>query len=286
MNRLAAEQLRRNRLRDGEWEVATHHREEVTRRLVCLGGPRKRLCILGAGNSNDLELPALAGAYGEVHLVDLDDEALLRGVRRQLAEPKPAIQRHGGIDLTGISDALAARSAAADWRLPTGDDPLASATDPGTCGLPGPFDVAASVGTLSQLIESVTSTVPDEVPWRLPLLFAVRTGHLRLCARLLAPGGRGLLVTDFVSSVTCPDLANTMEMELPQLISRLVAGGNFFHGLNPLFLPSLFAGDEVLRELTCEVEPDGYWLWRQRARCYAVFGLTFRRTGVAAWPGG
>lgn len=282
MNRLAAEQVRRNRLRDGEWELAAGHRREVTRRIASLAAPRKRLCVLGAGNSNDLDLPALAGAYREVHLVDLDDEALLRGIRRQLPEGEAAIQRHGGLDLTGIGDTLAARSAVADWRPPTGDDPLASAADPGPFGLPCPFDVVASVGILSQLIESVTSTVPEGVPWRWPLLFAVRTGHLRLCARLTAPGGHGLLVTDFVSSVTCPGLADIGERDLPDFVSRLAAEGNFFHGLNPLFLPSLFASDPVLRELTCAAKPDGYWLWRQRARCYAVFGLSFRRYATAA----
>lgn len=233
--------------------------------------------MLGAGNCNDLDLAALASVYSEVHLVDIDEEALLRGVHRQLAERGESIHRHGGIDLTGIGDALAARSAAGDWQPPSGDDPLASAADPGLFGLLAPFDVVASIGILSQLIESVTSTVPEHIPWRWPLLFAVRTGHLRLCARLIAPGGRGLLVTDFVSSVTCPGLADAGESELPRLASRLAAEGNFFHGLNPLFLPSLFASDVVLRELTREPQLDGYWLWRQRARCYALFGLLFHR---------
>lgn len=285
MTPLAAEQIRRNLLRDGEWEVAAGHRREVTRRLVALGAPRKRLCVLGAGNANDLELPELTAVYQEVCLVDLDGDALARGVSRQFSAPpagvlKQRIVLRGGIDLTGIGECLAARAAAADWRLPSQDDPLASAIDPDIHGLPGPFDVVASVGLLSQLIESVTATAPAEAAWRWPLLLAVRTGHLRLCARLLEPGGWGLLAADFVSSVTCPGLADVAEDDLPGLASRWAAAGNFFHGLNPLFLPNLFASDAVLRELTCDARPAGYWLWRQRARCYAVLGISFRRRVV------
>lgn len=282
MNRLAAEQARRNRLRDGEWQWAANHRGEVTRRLVSLAAPQKRVCILGAGNCNDLDLAALAGAYREIHLVDIDGEALHRGMRRQ-SPPSPArIFLHGGIELTGIGDALAARSDAGDWHPPAADDPLATADEPGNFGLSGPFEVVASVGVLSQLIDGVNSTVPEQVPWRWPLLFAVRTGHLRLCARLAAPGGHGFLATDFVSSVTCPGLADTPESELPALVEQLAAQRNFFHGLNPVLLPSLFASDVVLRELTLGAQPNSYWLWHQRARCFAVLGLTFRLACAAA----
>lgn len=282
MTPLAAEQIRRNRLREGEWELSAGHRSEVTQRLVALAAPRQRLCLLGAGNCNDLDLAELAAAYGEVHLVDIDGDALARGVSRQLTAPEAdlfqrRIVRHGGIDLTGIGESLAARSAAADWRPPANADPLASAMDPGTFGLACPFDVVASVGLLSQLIESVTSTVPEEVAWRWPLLLAVRTGHLRLCARLIQPGGYGLLITDFVSSMTSPGLADVADHDLPGLALRFAAEGNFFHGLNPSHLPSLFTNDAVLRELTSEARQEGYWLWRQRARCYAVLGISFRR---------
>lgn len=281
MNRLAAEQMRRNRLREGEWDLAASHRRQVTGRLVSLAPAEGRLCVLGAGNSNDLELPKLLRAYKEIHLVDLDDEALARGVGRQMGEPAGGLYLHGGIDLTGIAEALSSRAATSDWRNPATDDPLSRADDPGPFPLPGPFDVVASTGVLSQLIEAVTSTVPADTPWLWQLLLAVRTGHPRLAARLTAPGGNGLLVSDFVSSATCQELARLTEAELAELVPRFVAAQNFFHGLNPLFVPSLFASDPVLRTLIDAVTPCGYWLWHQTARTYAVFAVQWRRSTAA-----
>ena len=39
---------------------------------------RARLCILGAGNTNDLDLAALLSTHREVHLVDIDSESLVQ----------------------------------------------------------------------------------------------------------------------------------------------------------------------------------------------------------------
>ena len=60
------------------------HRAQVTRLLLEAGGDSpERLCLLGAGNLNDLDLTALLGRYREVVLVDLDGDAIRRGLNRQ-----------------------------------------------------------------------------------------------------------------------------------------------------------------------------------------------------------
>ncbi len=43
---------------------------------------RGRLCLLGAGNANDVDLNALAARFGEIHLVDIDPDAVARAVAR------------------------------------------------------------------------------------------------------------------------------------------------------------------------------------------------------------
>ncbi|HVX09560.1 MAG TPA: hypothetical protein VHC22_00015 [Pirellulales bacterium] len=281
INPLIAEQIRRNRVRDGGWELAAGHRRHLTERLVSLApAPAGRLCVLGAGNSNDLDLESLSQIYKEVHLVDVDGEALSRGVTRQGEPASRNVQLHAGIDLTGIWESLAEDGAAADRLSPTADGLVTRALNPVAGGLPAPFDVVVSAGMLSQLIEAVGNAVPARTPGFWDLLLAVRTGHLRLAARLTAVGGSSLIVSDFVSSATCPELDRADEAELEKLAGQLAEERNFFHGLNPVFFPTLFRSDPVLAALIADVRHTGYWLWRQRTRTYAVFALACRRSDL------
>src|SRR5271155_2717787 len=86
------------------WEAFGHHRHVITQLLVSAIPWSGRLCVLGAGNSNDLDLGVLRAAYHEVHLVDLDPYALAHGVKHQDCEGAPAVFRHGGMDVTGVLD--------------------------------------------------------------------------------------------------------------------------------------------------------------------------------------
>lgn len=293
---LAAEQARRNRARDGHWEASAGHRALVTECILSLAPkPPGRLCLLGAGNANDLDLPRLLAAFGEVHLVDLDSEALQRGVARQVpASERGKLRLHGAVDVTGVGEALDAvgdRSSAelerlVDRALEAEPVSLSVSERAGVRDVertsirylpPGPFEVVASVGILSQLIDIVVRAVPRTNRCFMPLLLSVRTGHLRLMARLTAPGGHGLLITDFVSSETVPELATVDSAELPALAARLANQRNFFHGLNPLVLPTLLDGDPILRELVASRAHRGYWLWNQQSRVYAVLAIEFTR---------
>src|SRR6185295_19591792 len=84
MNPLVKLQTDFNASSAAAWESYTSQRQRMTELFTGAGhSPAGRLCVLGAGNCNDLDLPALLGAYREVHLVDLDEEALNRGVARQ-----------------------------------------------------------------------------------------------------------------------------------------------------------------------------------------------------------
>src|SRR4051794_33231597 len=67
-----------------QWDGFACHRRKVTGLLVAdADRGRTRLCVLGSGNCNDLDLPALLDAHRDVTLVDVDAEALARGVARQ-----------------------------------------------------------------------------------------------------------------------------------------------------------------------------------------------------------
>src|SRR4051794_19277034 len=69
-------QRRCNAASADKWSLFREHRRRVTDAAIEAGG--KTLAVLGSGNCNDLELEALALGFDEMHLVDLDREALLR----------------------------------------------------------------------------------------------------------------------------------------------------------------------------------------------------------------
>jgi len=60
-----------------DWRLYEGHRAHLTD--VLLGSARGdggRLCLLGAGRCNDVDLEKLAATFAEIHLVDIDAKAL------------------------------------------------------------------------------------------------------------------------------------------------------------------------------------------------------------------
>lgn len=282
-NRLVGEQVRRNLAADARWAAYASHRDEVTRRLLSNSISGGRLCVLGAGNSNDLDLAQLATAFHEVHLVDLDAEALERGVARQTDAPASAIYRHGGIDLLGALNELAALSSepASD---PSSQRPIEAELDrclahlgePQVDRLPGPFDVVASVCLMSQLIESAVASLGESHSRFAELVLAIRTAHLRLLSRLLLPGGRAVLIADFVSSQTAAEL-RLGDPEWEFFLRQIAAERNFFHASHPAAILAQLQNDPLLRQTVTDARLTGCWRWDQGARLYAVAALEFSK---------
>ena len=118
------------------------------------GETGRSLCVLGAGNANDIDLAALARDFERIALVDLDAQALKLAVERVPEAELQRIELHGGVDVTGILPTLES------WRIghvPT-DDEMAAAIDaahsPRSPAL-GTFDVVVSTCLLTQLIDSI-----------------------------------------------------------------------------------------------------------------------------------
>ncbi len=263
--------------RDG-WSCFASHRDRVTDLLLdsaaAAGGA---LCVWGAGNCNDLALSQLLHEFAQLDLVDIDEEAIRSGIRRQhVASDKLTI--HGGIDVTGVTHLLS------EWvpEVPaTGEqvdacissalrcDPLAST---------GNYAVAASICLLSQLIESIAQTLGEKHPRFFDLLTCVRREHLRRLIDLVAPGGSVVLITDVVSSLTVPELATSSPAELPVLIGRAISERNFFSGVNPFVIKRLLEEDELLATQVTDVRLSNPWVWDLGPRLYAVCALTAVRS--------
>ena len=271
MASLVAVQIENNRSSRDHWELFRDHRERVGE-LLRATPPGGRLCVLGAGNCNDLDLPALLAHCRELHLVDLDAAALEHGTTRQGAAPGSALFLHFGLDLTGMLSVMD------DW------SPAATVTDADLLAcieqpvqhvvprLPGPFDVVASVCLLSQLVGGVSRTVGRDHPRFADLVFAIRAGHFNLLLNLIRPGGMGLLITDFVSSDTVPNLDQLDDDALPYLAETR----NFFDGVNPFVLESLLRTAPMVAPRLAEVVTFPVWRWHFGPRTYLVWAARFR----------
>lgn len=231
-HKLAAQQARFNRSTRGHWEHFASHRDRIAQLLVADGlGGSGRLCVLGAGNCNDLDLKELAEVFTEVHLVDLDPAAPAEAVRRQGASPQK-VRVHAPVDLSAAADVMAT------W---PGRRPEAAAVeaclrriiDAPLPSLGGPFNVVLSPCVLSQIVGYTNDTLGTNHPRTPALRAALRDRHLRVLTGLVAPGGWGLLVTDLVSSNAEPGLPGRRYDELPGLLRTLVGRGRGYPGLDP-----------------------------------------------------
>ena len=275
--RLAEQQFDSNARSRAAWRHFAPHRRKVTDLALWAGLTRRRLLVLGAGNCNDLELAELAEAYEEVHLVDLDSEALDAGLAAQGLSTSETLLCHGGIDLTGALPLLERYLETPPHELEAEGlvQTLAAAEPP----LPeGPFDAVISTCLLTQMIDAVTEALGAEHPSLPEVVIALRRRHLELMVARTAAGGQAVLVSDMVSSETVPGLAETPPEELKPLVQRLLEERNFFTGANPLAILQSLADEPALKarlENAALAEP---WLWQQgETRSYLVFALLLER---------
>jgi hypothetical protein len=236
----------------GQWELFRSHREQIERLVLqhlperhrlLLDSPRRRVCALGAGNCNDLDVRFLCQQLDELHLLDIDSAALESASRRQKVIDTPNLFRHAPLDL----------AAPAQWA-----DEI------------GRFDVVLSSCVLSQLIAGVRDRLGAEHP-RFPAERQTTIEHhLRLMLRLLAPGGSAVFITDIVSSDTAPRLRQIPAGDLPGVMRELIADVKTFRGLDPATIGTTL---DRLRDRSKRswIAP---WLWHLSAlRSYMVYAV-------------
>lgn len=284
MNRLRIEQSQRNRQTQGDWSGFRRHREVVTSLVQRLAASRSsRLAVLGAGNSNDLDLPRLLDTYQEIHLADLDEQAMQLGLARQGQADSSSVVLYPGWDATGIIDDLAniaVSISTGDAKItnmrPANLRPLLDRVDHETPSLPtAPFDAVVSVCLLSQLIDSVSSACCINTPQLDELILAIRDQHLRVIDGLRGSSGRALLVTDFVSSDTCPALRDAPEEQFAEIAKASIAAGNFFTGTNPVAISQRIRELMKGRSMQYPIEIRRPWVWQVGERRFAVTAIAF-----------
>jgi hypothetical protein len=282
MNPILNEHHRRNRTTRSYWAEYAAHRELVTQSLLQAAPDRQTaasVCLLGAGNCNDVDLEQLAGVYEQIHLVDLDSEALAHAVDRVPDWVRRHLVAHPRWDASGVADEMDR------WvkQAPTTVSYQRTIEKARTATIPlagGPFDVVASCCLLSQLIDSLVLTGVRQDALFLQLLFAIRDRHLDLAWQSAKPGGTVIVISDFVSTATLPQLEHWTSSDLKRAFPQLIEERNFFTGTNPVAMASHFRQ----RPLSTDVEPStvqpsivGPWIWTVGKCKFGVCGVVARK---------
>ncbi len=236
----------------------------------------ERIAILGAGNTNELDVDRLLEWFASVHLVDLDKESLHHAQRR--FEGSPKCQIHSPVDLSGVLGQLQQMADDAQHGSDQVVDSLIQTIDAASVQIESaPFSMVVSACLLTQLFDSVEMVLGREHPRLADVVLAMRRSHVQLMTRTLAPGGCGLLVTDFLSTTTYPALMEIPDGDFPAAMSQAVIDRNFFTGANPIAIQhQLRQTPEIATDEPIELF--GPWRWNLGPRQFAVAALSFRRT--------
>jgi hypothetical protein len=263
-----------------DWALYAAHRARFSAALLSSANGRGgRLCILGAGKCNDVDLEQLLETFSEIHLVDLDPSALATATARQTASVRARLRPHAPVDLAGLSSKRLAK-----WqRKPPTRAELAvheaATLSAITSRLRGPFDVVASACVLTQMSFALREALGERHSMLAPIRSSVMATHLKSLVALTAVGGRCLFTCDLVSSSAYPPLsAVTPESDLSAVMREIVDQGASYFAANPKLIRDIMLHDPTLAEHAGEPEQLEPWLWTGPfERSYLVYALRFER---------
>lgn len=261
-----------------DWALYAEHRTALTRALLASaptnGG---RLCILGAGKCNDVDLEQLAEVFSEIHLVDIDPSAVASAVARQSPDVRARLRPHVPVDLSGLSNKRLGK-----WqrKAPTRGELEAfeTTTLAGIVArLPGPFDVVASACILTQLSFALRQALGEKHPLLAPIRAAVMTTHLRVLLALTRVGGNVLFASDVVSSTSYDFDALPAERDLGAVLREIETNGTSYFAANPKRIKDALRYTDLV-DHAAEPEELTPWLWTGPLdRTYLVYALRFEK---------
>jgi hypothetical protein len=219
------------------------------------------LCVLGAGNCLDLDLPQLTERFAAVHLVDVDRSALEGALAQQAPEVQARLVLHAPIDLSGLFDKLER------WgRLETTEAELLAhhrQTAESLAAQLGRHDVVVSASCITQMQLSVLQALGDKHQLFDAVRHLLAATHLHTLHALTKPGGRALLVTDVLSSTRSARLATLpAETNLLKLLTELMTTEQMIYIARPGLFHLLQREDPLLRRDSTLSAPLAAWLWQ------------------------
>jgi hypothetical protein len=273
-----------NQNNERNWDLYQGHRYRLTRLLEAVQRG-EGLCVLGAGNGDDLDLPRLVRAFGEVHLVDLDGEALARALARVSEPQRRKITVHADVDLGGLLESI--EGWADDFPREAQWPALADAAGARIAARVGRrFDVVLSDCIVSQLAIPFYRALVARPPEWAALMRAIGRAHVGAMGSLLSIGGTGVLLGDFPHA---PGSGGSGEISSwdtldPEVLRRLTGGIQLLR--KPAVLMELAGAPDlpVRLDLVRLTEP---WGWMHGQGLQVAYGVLFKRpdesAGACAW---
>lgn len=264
----------RNRSTRNASESFKNHRTHVTHLLIPNDSTTDQsLLILGAGNANDVEPQVIVARFSRIELVDIDPEALAVAKDRF---HEAAIALKANIQLETHCVDLTGFAAEYDDGRAIDSSSLIYTICQQRLGLAHPgFDCVASTCLLSQLVDSVRRLIGESSVDFLPTVLELRRRHLQMMVENLSAGGRGVLITDFVSSETLPNIASMTREELVVASEHAIANQNFFTGCNPFAIQQLLRSDAWFTQRVCNTQLCKPWCWDLGAKQLIVTAILF-----------
>lgn len=272
---------RGNVMGQGDWELYAHHRAQQTNAILQQAPAGGRAIFLGAGNCNDLDLERLAAHLGELHLVDIDAQALARAAARQSEATQATLHLHGGVELTGLLGRLSDKKRPLDTF-----NAIEAALQPATTDvlnkLPRDFDLAVSCCVATQLYFGLNKVVKQTDPMLVSIRHAGLVVHLRTLGHLVKPGAAVLLVNDVLSTESYPvdelqgqgDGGNELVEKLEELCNQVTV----FEAGNPIIIKRILRRDVGLRGFLELPQVTAAWLWTgPLSRTYLVYAMRMQR---------
>ncbi len=257
---LTQEHLKANVSALGHYSDFAHHRAQLTAHAIALAplGGHGSLCVLGAGNCFDLDLRSLASHFAQIHLVDIDPQALARAIEQLEASVKEKVTTHAPVDLSGLYDRI---ERWARFEV-TPEELMSHAGNTATSvhqKLNQTFDVVVSACMLSQMQLSVLHALGEGHQLFQAVRFTLNLAHFRTLAKLTKPGGHSLFVTD-VTAEPLFSLQDNARTGL-DLLDEATRARKVFDFADPGRLKELLSDDPVLRRAFPTWSVADAWLW-------------------------
>lgn len=237
----------------------------------------KRLCVLGAGNAYDLDLATLARHFSEIHLVDIDDQALEGARARQPPEVAQKLVLHAPVDLGGLFAKLE------DWgRMQVTEAELLAhpaQTAKALAARLGTFDVVVSACAITQMQLSVLNALGEDHRLFDAVRHTLTLTHLHTLFELTAPEGRALLVTDVLANQNYRYLDRVPPgTNFLTILTDVIAAERVIYIARPGLFHLLFRQDETLVKQATLSAPLAAWLWQNGPDTrFLVYAMDLRR---------
>lgn len=268
-------------------KIYTGHREHSTS-LILSQGRNGKLLILGAGNCNDVDLVSLSRQFSEMHILDIDADALSYGTKQQLGSKKSNITLHVQ-DVTQFKDAYnTIIEKPYSSTINRGIELLQTLSFPSLPKYKEYFDVVVSQCMLSQITARIYALRDKEnSKSKVRLIETISKklviAHLKELIAYLSKGSVGIVITDVVSSEGVGEISDKRMKEILYKCyhdkSADIHGKNIF-GTN---IVSIFAEHKNELGSLAQFEIHNplnapFWKWDfSETRQYIVQGFVFKK---------